>query len=124
MLIKHFSSFAQRVPDPMRPGRTAKVGRLRASGSVDPITHPDPSGEGEDIEVWPDENGWYDVPHEVGVQLTRFRDQGSGFYEHGAVADEAALGNIEGPVDAQPEVETPPRKAAAAKKAAPKSSQD
>ena len=34
MQIKHFTMTQQRVPDPMRPGRTAFVGRLTPSGTT------------------------------------------------------------------------------------------
>lgn len=95
MQIKHFTMFGQRVPDPMRPGRTALVGRLRSSGSVDPISFTNDAGE--EVSVDPDRNGFYDVPHGVGQEMCRFRDKGTGFYEAGQVAEEVRLGNVDEP---------------------------
>lgn len=87
MFIKHFRLSYQRVPDPQRPGRTAQVGRLSDSGNSG-LSH-------GGINYEPDDNGWFDVPHDVGLDLCKFRANGSGFYEAGEVVDQVRLGALE-----------------------------
>lgn len=90
MFIQHFTMFPSRVADPMRPGRTAEVGVLRPSGNT-ALSHE--SGTYE-----PDENGWIEVPHEVGVELCRFRNRGSGYYTPAEVDEQVRLGFVDVPV--------------------------
>lgn len=85
MRIQHFTMRHRAVPDPMRPGRTARVGYLVQSGSS--------AISGVDAE--PDEQGWLNVPHEVGVALCRFRDNGSGFYTEGEIDEQVRLNAVE-----------------------------
>lgn len=87
MQIKHFAMSGRRVPDPMRPGRTAVVGVLRSSGNTS-LSH-----QGKTYE--PASDGWFEVPHEVGVELCRYRASGSGFYTRAEVDEETRLGNVE-----------------------------
>jgi hypothetical protein len=110
MHIKHFTMNGQRVPDPLRPGRTAIVGRLTESGNTS-LSH-------DGTEYEPDENGWINVPHEVGLDLIKFRDKGSGFYTPGDVVDQVRLGALED-ADQPVAVKAPAKKAAEAKSAPP-----
>lgn len=93
MLIQHFTMKGRRVPDPMRPGRTSVVGYLTASNNSS-LSYNDENGD--DVEVKPDKNGWLDVPHEVGEELRKFRNQGSGFYSPEEIDDSVRLGAFEG----------------------------
>lgn len=94
MLIQHFSMQTRRVPDPMRPGRTSKVGYLTASNNSE-LSYTDPHSE-EEVTAYPDENGWIEVPHEVGQQLCGFRQAGSGFYTPAEIDDTVRLGQFDG----------------------------
>ena len=103
MLVQHFTMKTRRVADPMRPGRTAAVGYLSASGNSS-HSYIDPHTE-EEVTVSPDRNGWLDVPHEVGIEVCRFRNKGSGFYTPEEIDDTVRLGQFEGdapPADKQP----------------------
>ncbi len=68
MFLKLFRENPVRVPDPLRPGRTAIVPTLVAAGSG-PI-----SDGGSTFE--PDADGWIEVPEDVGGRLHRFRFPG------------------------------------------------
>ena len=93
MLIQHFTMKGRRVPDPMRPGRTSLVGYLSQSGNSG-LSYIDPVSE-EEVEAKPDENGWIDVPHQVGLDLCRFRNAGSGFYTPEEIDESVRLGQID-----------------------------
>jgi hypothetical protein len=92
MFVQHFTMTTKRVPDPMRPGRTAPVGVLVPSGNTS-ISHGGKS-------FAPDDSGWVEVPHEVGVHLCSFRHNGSGFYTPAEVDEQVRLGFVDGPVGA------------------------
>lgn len=109
MLIQQFTMKGRRVPDPMNPGRTAIVGYLSAAGNTE-LAYTDPA-TGEDATAHPDENGWLDVPHEIGTQLCSHRQSGSGFYTPEEIGDEVRLGTFEGE---PPRVSEPKRESKAA----------
>lgn len=58
MFIKHFREVTYRVPDPQRPGHTAFDRRMDAAGTH-AISH---NGK----QYTADNDGWFDVPDEVG----------------------------------------------------------
>ena len=88
MLIKHYTEVLYRVADPLRPGRTTNTGRLVASGAT---AH---SAAGTTFEA--DEDGWFDVPEDVGRAMCAVRTNGrSGFYAEGAVEEHRRIGDLE-----------------------------
>ena len=87
MHIKHFTSVAQVVPHPMRPGERVKIFRL-VDAHCASLTH-------EGVHYEPDAKGWFNVPEEVGQRLCRYRANRSGFYHVGEVADAVRMGSIE-----------------------------
>lgn len=107
MHIKHFTMFLQRVPNPMHPNRPVSQGKLAASGTTS-LSH-------DGVTYEPDENGWFDVPHEVGVELCKFRVSGSGFFQPHEVADAVRLGSLDEP-DVPAEQKPKAEKKPAAKK--------
>ena len=109
MHIKHFSAFTQQVPDPLHPGRPARIQRLMPSGA-ESMSH-----GGETYTA--DENGWFDVPHEVGTELCQFRQNGSGFRTPAEVMDQVRLGAMDD-ADLPSAAETPARKGRRTTKAA------
>jgi hypothetical protein len=92
--IQHFTKSYEAVPDPLRPSRSAQVGRLLPSGNTS-YTY---SVNGRTVSVEPDENGWLEVPEEVGREACRYRQNGSGFYTPGEVAQLTQLGVVKAPV--------------------------
>lgn len=108
MLIRHFDPFGRRVPDPMRPGRTALVTELRPSNTT-ALQYTDASGEVVTLEPRPD--GWFTVPHDVGMALCRYRTPG-GFFSDGEVDEKYRLGMITEEVRPQTVQEPPPRRRA------------
>lgn len=96
MLIQHFTMKGRRVPDPMRPGRTSVVGYLTASGNSE-LAYTDPN-TGDEVTATPDEQGWLEVPHEVGVAICRHRQNGSGFYTPAEIDESVRLGHMDGAV--------------------------
>ncbi len=92
MLIKHFTMTGVRVPDPLRPCRTAVLGRLQASGNS-ALSYVDEAGER--VEAKPNRGGWFEVPHEVGTALCKIRTGGSGFRSPGEVEEELRLGLVD-----------------------------
>lgn len=111
MHIKHFTMTPQRVPDPMRPGKSATIGRLTDSGNSS-LSH-------QGVNYEPDENGWFEVPLEVGTELCKFRVKGSGFYTPGEVVDQVRLGAME-----NADAPVPPKPKVAAAKPATKKAED
>jgi hypothetical protein len=105
VLIQHFTMKGRRVPDPLRPGRTAVVGYLASSGNSE-VSYADPA-TGKSVKAHPDDQGWVDVPFEVGTQLCRFRNQGSGFYTPEEIDENVRLGSAERP--ARPERRPAPK---------------
>jgi hypothetical protein len=99
MRIQHFTMRHRRVPDPMRPGRTASVGYLVPSGT----------SAISGLDVTPDADGWLDVPHEVAQELCSFRDHGSGFYTEGEIDEEVRLHRVEIPTPERPKRRTAAR---------------
>ncbi len=94
MYIKRFRRGYEAVPDPLHPARTVNRPILKPSAATslvyrDPLTN-------ERVELVPDAEGWFDVPHEVGNDLCRFRTpEGEGFYPEQDVAEERRLGRLE-----------------------------
>lgn len=85
MYIKQFRSQWVRVPDPMRPGRRALEERLISTGAT-AISH-----AGQEYRADPD--GWFEVPHEVGIALLNFRHPGGErFYTPAEVDEQVRLG--------------------------------
>lgn len=122
MLIRHFDPFGRRVPDPMRPGRTAVVTELRPSSSTS-LTYTDESGT--EFTIPPRSDGWFDVPEEVGRRLCRHRTAGSrgigggGFYTDAEVDDKYRLGIIAEQVSPDRTVASPPPSVASPSPAPP-----
>lgn len=113
MLIRHFDPFGRRVPDPMRPGRTAVVTELRPS-KTSTITYVD--ADGETVLVQPRRDGWFEVPEDVGQRLCQHRTPGhgvggGGFYTEAEVDEKYGLGVITEPVAPAAERPRPRRKA-------------
>lgn len=95
MYLKHYHPFAKRVPDPMRPGRTAVVTERRDSGATE-LTYVDESGK--TVRVQPDEAGWFDVPdHATAERLRKFRHGGGGWFAPDEVDEDVSLGRITEP---------------------------
>lgn len=87
MYIKMFKEQQVRVQDPLRPGRRIFETRLNPSGGSG-LSH-----EGGKYEA--DEDGWIEVPEEVGQALTKFRGQkGEKFYTPDEVNEEVVAGRI------------------------------
>jgi hypothetical protein len=118
MHLKFFAAFPRRVPDPMRPGRTATVHELRdAKGTGYHYT----DKAGNPVKLTPDAQGWVEFPHEVGLEVQRFRGVGgAGWYTPAEVDEEVELGTIledvTAPVDTS--ADDTPRRAPRARKAA------
>ena len=87
MYLKHYTAVPQYVPDPMRPGRSARISRLVDSGVS---RHCEP---GQVFEA--DDNGWFDFPQDVAERLRRFRTDGSGWFGQAEVADQVRLGALD-----------------------------
>ena len=68
MFIKLFRAHGVRVPDPLRPGRSAVVPPLVAAGTA-PF-------EDAGVTYAPDDDGWVEVPEELGARLRQFRFPG------------------------------------------------
>lgn len=96
MYIKQFKRGFERVPHPMHPDRTVKKPQLVPFPGVGSLSH-------GGVKYEPDENGWFDVPHEVGVALAgdgfqlakRTSADGVAFYTEAEVGEEFRLGFAE-----------------------------
>lgn len=82
MYIKHYTAVPQRVPDPLKPNRTVLLKQMTPSGA-----HTISDG-GKVYRA--DDNGWFDVPEDVGVRLSKYHQNGGGFLVPGAVPEDPA----------------------------------
>ena len=114
MFIKQYREQMVRVADPLRPGKRIFEVRLVPAGGSG-IKH-----KGTFFEA--DDDGWTDVPDEVGNFLRKFRGpKGEKFYTPDEVGEEVAVGRIKADEGDLPPAKTEakePEKKAAAKKAA------
>lgn len=88
MFIKQFRSTQVRVPDPLHPGRRTFEERIYPTGC---------SGISDNgVEYTADEDGWIDVPHDVGQRLVSFRHPGGErFYQPHEVDEQVRLGALD-----------------------------
>lgn len=87
MHLKMFRTVKVRVPDPFRPGKRTFEDRLLPTEA----THINHGGQ----EFTADEDGWFDVPHDVGQWLLSFRAQnGEQFYTPDQVDEQVRLGMV------------------------------
>lgn len=96
MFVKQFREQEVRVADPLRPGRRIFETRLNPTGCHG-ISH-------GGVEYQGDEDGWFEVPDDVGQYLKGFRgQQGETFYTPAEVDEEIVAGRIKAtPEDALP----------------------
>lgn len=86
MFLKQIRAYTVRVPDPMRPGRTAPVEKTADAHAVS-ISHGGKTYSANDA-------GYFDVPADVGAALLSLRYPDGGRY-----ATPAELGEDPEPVD-------------------------
>ena len=102
MFLKHYTAVPQMVPDPMHPGRAARITRLVDSGV---------SVHAEEDRVYEaDTNGWFDFPQEVAERLRSFRNRGSGWFGQAEVADQIRLGTLDQMDRPAPKADEPVRR--------------
>lgn len=95
MFIKRFRRGFEAVPDPLHPARTVQRPILK-SVPVASFVYRD--AHGKRVELSPDDQGWFDVPEELGNQQCAFRTpEGDGFYPEHDVAEERRLGRVDEP---------------------------
>jgi hypothetical protein len=88
MFIKQFRSHQVRVPDPLRPGKRVFEDRLIPSGAAAV------SLEGRVYEA--DDDGWIEVPHELGAHLLSMRHPGGErFFTPHEVDEQVRLGAVD-----------------------------
>lgn len=98
MFIKQFRTHQVRVADPLHPGKRVFEERLIATGGTS-ISH-----GGKTFKA--DEDGWFDLPDEVGAFFLSFRaPRGEQFFTPEQVDEQVRLGTVG--QDAVSEVPTP-----------------
>jgi len=100
MFIKQFRHRQVRVPDPLRPSKRVFEDRLIPAGGG--------SIEHEGVKYEADEDGWVDVPQDLGVHLRSFRAPGGErWYAPEEVDEQVRLGIVDAdPADALPKPRT------------------
>lgn len=100
MYIKFFTAVSQPVPDPLRPNRRVNTTRLQPT--------PSPLRRG-DVVYEPAEDGWVEVPEELGREMCSYRNRESGWYAEGSVADAVRFGALDAPDRPRPAAKPEPR---------------
>lgn len=96
MYVKQFRGFAVPVPDPLRPGRVAYTERLVPTGATS-------LSLGDEVYRADERDGWFDVPHEMGLRLLALRyPGGERWHSPEQVNEEVRRGSFEDPKDSAP----------------------
>jgi hypothetical protein len=99
MFIKQFREQDVRIADPLRPGRRIFETRLNSNNNHSYVH--------DNVEYLADDEGWIEVPDEVGVLAKRFRGtRGERYFTPDEVDEEVVAGRIK-PEEVEEPVEKP-----------------